>query len=199
MRGLHRKLFVSIVSSAQVRMIHEKNYLYYMPIFPALTEDIPVLVALMDSAYRGEESKKGWTSEADLLLGEKRTDETIVANLMQNPGAVFLKYINDDEKIEGCVFLRKEEKKLYLGMLCVSPLAQAKGIGKQLMNQAEEYARQIDCTSVYMSVISIRQELIAWYERKGYMKTGETKPFPVDERFGIPVQPLEFFILEKIL
>ena len=170
-----------------------------MPVSPALVKDITALVALMDSAYRGEESKKGWTSEADLLLGEKRTDETIVANLMQNPGAVFLKYINDDEKIEGCVFLRKEEKKLYLGMLCVSPLAQAKGIGKQLMNQAEEYARQVDCTSVYMSVISIRQVLIAWYERKGYMKTGETKPFPVDERFGIPVQPLEFVILEKIL
>jgi ribosomal protein S18 acetylase RimI-like enzyme len=170
-----------------------------MPIQFAVEQDVSGLVALMNSAYRGEESKKGWTSEADLLLGEKRTDETIVSKLMKNPDAVFLKYTNDVGKTEGCVFLRKEERRLYLGMLCVSPLAQANGIGKQLMNKAEEYARQVNCVSVYMSVISIRHELINWYERKGYLKTGETTPFPVDERFGIPTQLLEFVLLEKTL
>ena len=170
-----------------------------MPILFAIEKDIPELVTLMDSAYRGEESKKGWTSEADILLGEKRTDEAIVSNYMQNPEAVFLKYIDDSRKIEGCVFLRKDKERLYLGMLCVSPLAQAKGIWKQLMSRAEEYAKGIDCGSVYMSVISIRYDLINWYERKGYFKTGETTPFPVDERFGIPTQPLEFVILEKKL
>ena len=170
-----------------------------MPILFATKEDIPELVALMDSAYRGEESKKGWTSEADILLGEKRTDEAVVLNYVQNPGAVFLKYINDDGRIEGCVFLRKDKERLYLGMLCVSPLSQAKGIGKELIRRAEEHAKEVDCSSVYMSVISIRYELINWYERRGYSKTGETTPFLVDERFGIPTQPLEFVILEKKL
>jgi ribosomal protein S18 acetylase RimI-like enzyme len=163
----------------------------------AVEQDIPALVALMDSAYRGEESKKGWTSEADLLAGKKRTDETIVSGLMQTPGAVFLKYVDENEKMEGCVYLRKEEKKLYLGMFCVAPAVQAKGIGRQLLAKAEDYAKQVRCSSIFMSVISVRHELIGWYERKGYYKTGETKPFPVDARFGIPTQPFEFIILEK--
>jgi len=165
----------------------------------AVEQDVAGLVALMDSAYRGEESKKGWTSEADLLLGEKRTDETIVSELMQDPEAVFLKYTNNDGKIEGCVFLHKKGNKLYLGMLCVSPLSQANGIGKQLMASAENYAKQVGCNTIFMSVISVRHELIEWYERKGYRKTGETKPFPVDEEFGIPTQSLEFVMLEKDL
>ena len=168
-----------------------------MPIDFADFTDIPALVALLDIAYRGEESKKGWTSEADLLLGNKRTDETIVHEMMNTPGTVFLKYLNDQNNIEGCVFLQKNENKLYLGMLCVSPSAQAKGIGKQLMESAELHAKNLHCISIYMTVISIRHELIAWYERKGYFKTGEKKPFPVDERFGIPTQKLEFDILEK--
>lgn len=170
-----------------------------MPVTFADLSDIPALVALMDSAYRGDESKKGWTSEADLLLGNKRTDESIVNEMMKTPGAVFLKYINYRNEVDGCVFLQKNDNRLYLGMLCVSPLAQANGIGKQLMSQAEMHAKNLNCTSIYMSVISVRHELIAWYERKGYFKTGETKPFPVDERFGIPTQKLEFEILEKIL
>ena len=170
-----------------------------MPIQFANEQDIPGLVALMDKAYRGEESKKGWTSEATLLLGEKRTDENIVAELMQKPGAVFLKYVDNNEKMGGCVFLHKIEQKLYLGMLCVSPLSQAKGIGKQLMAGAENHAHLLGCTTIFMTVISVRHELIAWYERKGYRKTGESRPFQVDHRFGIPTRHLEFVILEKNL
>jgi ribosomal protein S18 acetylase RimI-like enzyme len=170
-----------------------------MPITFANETDIPALVKLMDNAYRGEESKKGWTSEANLLLGDKRTDETNVTELMQRPGAVFLKYVDDNGKIEGCVFLHKIEQKLYLGMLCVSPLSQAKGIGKELMAGAESHANLVGCTTIFMTVISVRHELIAWYERKGYRKTGESRPFQVDHRFGIPTQRLEFIILEKNL
>lgn len=170
-----------------------------MPITFANEIDIPALVKLLDSAYRGEESKKGWTSEANLLLGEKRTDEANVAELMQRPGAVFLKYVDKHEKIEGCVFLHKIEQKLYLGMLCVSPLSQAKGIGKLLMASAEKHAKSVGCNTIFMTVISVRHELIAWYERKGFRKTGESRPFQVDHRFGIPTQQLEFIILEKNL
>lgn len=172
-------------------------YICLMPIIPAVEKDIPAIVALLNSGYRGEASKKGWTTEADLLQGEVRTSEDLLNILMQKPGAVFLKYLDDQDNLLGCVFLEKKERKLYLGMLCVSPLVQAKGIGRQLMTAAESYARDKECTSVFMKVISARHELIAWYERQNYRRTGLTEPFPVDDRFGIPVLPLEFIIMEK--
>lgn len=170
-----------------------------MSISIAIEKDIPALVALMDSAYRGEGSKQGWTSEADLFIGNKRTDETSVMELMKKPGAVFLKYTNDDGEIEACVFLKKKENKVYLGMFSVSPAAQGKGLGKKILAAADEYAKEQQCTSIYMTVITVREELIAWYERNGYQKTGRVLPFPVDERFGIPKHPLEMLVLEKII
>jgi len=168
-----------------------------MPVSPATIEDIPALVALINSAYRGEASKKGWTTEADLLAGELRTDIPTLTEIMIRPLATILQYTNDAGAITGSVFLEKQERGLYLGMLSVSPLQQAGGIGKKLMQAAEQYAKEQDCPCIFMNVISVRQELIAWYERLGYRKTGETKPLPPDTRFGIPTQPLEFAIMEK--
>jgi ribosomal protein S18 acetylase RimI-like enzyme len=168
-----------------------------MPIIIATAEDIPALVSLLNSTFRGDASKKGWTTEADLLKGDLRTDEATLTKLMQTPGAVFLKYVNEDNCIEGCVFLDKKDSRLYLGMLSVSAMIQAKGIGKQLMTAATEYAASQKCTCIFMRVISVRRELIAWYQRQGYIDTGKTEPFPTDERFGIPTQPLEFVIMEK--
>jgi len=162
-------------------------------------KDVSSLVALMDCAYRGESSKQGWTTEADLFIGEKRTDETTVTNLIKKPGAVFLKYLSDNGTIDGCVFLHKKENRLYLGMFSVSPSAQGKGIGKKLLVAADEYARSQGCSLIYMTVITVREKLIAWYERNGYQKTGKVLPFPVDERYGIPTQPLEMLVLEKKL
>lgn len=170
-----------------------------MKIIPADATDIPALVVLLNSGYRGDASKKGWTTEADLIRGDLRTDENSLQTLMKKSGAIFLKYINEQTKVEGCVFLEKKEDKLYLGMLCVSPEAQAKGIGKQMMKAATEYARSQSCRSIFMKVISVRRELVAWYEKQGYKKTGEKEPFPDDNRFGTPTQPLEFIILEKEL
>lgn len=167
------------------------------PVSPATKKDTLLLVALLNSAYRGDASKKGWTTEADIIEGTLRTDEANITELMQQPDTTFLKYSNDKNEIEGCVFLQKKGEKLYLGMLSVSPTIQAKGIGKQLMTAAEEYARKVGCLSIFMKVISLRHELIAWYERQGYKKTGNTEPFPVDNPFGKPKQPLEFLILEK--
>lgn len=168
-----------------------------MSILTATSSDIPALVALLNSAYRGDASKKGWTTEAELLKGKLRTDEITIEKLMQTPDAVFLKYVNEENKVEGCVFLHKKENKLYLGMLSVSPLIQAKGIGKKLMASATKHAKQQNCTSIFMKVISVRHELVNWYERHGYQKTGETEPFPADNRFGVPTQPLEFVIMQK--
>jgi len=169
-----------------------------MPVLIAIEKDIPALVKLMDSAYRGEGSKQGWTNEADLFIGEKRTNEEEVEKLMKKTGAVFLKHENDNGDIDGCVFLLNKNGRVYLGMFSVSPNAQGTGIGKKLLAAADDFAKEQNAGSIYMNVISIRTDLIAWYEKHGYKKTGEVIPFPVDERFGIPTRPLELVILEKI-
>lgn len=170
-----------------------------MSISVATQDDIPALVSLLNSAYRGDGSKKGWTTEADLLRGELRTDAATLSKLMQSAGAVFLKYVDEEGVLKGCVFLHNKENKLYLGMLSVSPLAQAEGIGKKLMQAAVIHAELQNCTHIFMKVISVRHELIAWYARQGYADTGAREAFPIDERFGIPTQPLEFIIMEKKL
>ena len=158
--------------------------------------DIPALTVLVNSAYRGDSSKKGWTTEADLLDGV-RTDSDSLITMLQNPGCVILKYIDTQGLLLGCVYLQKKQTKLYLGMLTVLPELQARGIGKQLLAAAENYAKQNNCTAITMTVISVREELIAWYERHGYRGTGETEPFPTSPAFGLPKQPLHFIVMEK--
>ncbi len=168
-----------------------------MPVSIAQLNDIPGLESLLNNAYRGDASKKGWTTEADLLSGELRTDAANLRELMELPDAVFLKNENEQKQITGCVFLQKTTDRLYLGMLSVSPLEQNKGIGKKLLASETAHAKATQCRSIYMRVISIRHELVAWYERHGYHHTGKMEPLKVDQRFGIPTQPLEFSIMEK--
>lgn len=167
-------------------------------ILPATEQDIPSLNELVQSAYRGESSRRGWTTEADLLDGI-RTDEAGLKTMLANPRATILKY-EDAGQLLGCVYLEKKGDSLYLGMLTVSPDAQAGGIGKQLMAAAEQVARDRQCRAMTMTVIPQRHELIAFYERRGYRPTGETEPFPMDDpRFGLPKQPLSFMVMEKLL
>ncbi|HEU4574628.1 MAG TPA: GNAT family N-acetyltransferase [Chitinophagaceae bacterium] len=163
----------------------------------AQKDDCTQIAALVNSAYRGEYSKKGWTTEADLIAGSLRIDETSLLEMMERPDAVILKCADNDKNICGCVFLQKSGDQLYLGMLAVSPLVQGRGTGKQLLKAAEEHAGRTHCRSIIMNVISLRHELLAWYKRRGYIPTGETKPFPRDERFGTPRRPLEFSVLKK--
>lgn len=170
-----------------------------MSIIKATENDIPGLVTLLNKTYRGDESKKGWTSEADLLLGEKRTDESTLKDLINAPGANMLKYEDSEGLISGSVYLQKQGDKLYLGMLSVSPELQAKGIGKALMIAADDHAKNEGCNAIFMRVITVRSELIAWYQKQGYVDTGRREPFPADNRFGIPTQELEFMIMEKDL
>jgi len=169
-----------------------------MNISIATTTDIPSLVTLVNSAYRGEGAKKGWTTEADLLDGI-RTDEASLTAMLHKTGATMLLYRNDAGLIAGCVYLEQQPDTMYLGMLTVSPLLQAGGIGKQLLQAAEDFAKRNGVDNISMMVISVRHELIAWYERHGYTKTGETKPFPTDPAFGIPRQPLEFVQMKKMI
>lgn len=167
-------------------------------ILKAILADAPAINQLVNSAYRGEGSKQGWTTEADLLDGT-RIDEAAVADLLAKPGTTILKYV-DDNFILGCVELRKEKDKLYLGMLSVAPNTQGTGIGKKLLIAGEEHAKSLGINTMIMTVISVRKELIDWYVRHGYQLTGERKPFVVpDTRWGIPKKELEFVVLEKKL
>ncbi|MEI9959413.1 MAG: GNAT family N-acetyltransferase [Ferruginibacter sp.] len=164
----------------------------------ATTKDAAAITTLLNSAYRGESSKQGWTTEAHLIGGDVRTNQSGVVEVMQQPGSVMLKYTSENQ-LTGCVNLQQYDKKIYLGMLSVSPLLQGAGIGKQLLKAAEEYAHQTGCTAVYMTVISVRDELINWYQRYGYKDTGERKPFIEDGVTGNHLQPLEFMVMEKLL
>lgn len=173
---------------------------------PSSEEDIPELLALVHSAYRGEGSKIGWTTEADILDGT-RISEATMKRYIEKKNAVFLKYQEssqspeEEDQILGCVFLekvvKKDELKCYLGLLTVSPHFQSKGIGKQLLQFANEWARNQGCASLYMSVISCRHELIKFYKKYGFIETGEKEPFHTEPEFGIPKQELEFIGLEK--
>lgn len=164
----------------------------------ATLEDAPELDRLVNSAYRGDSSRQGWTTEADLLDGT-RTDAQAIIALIQNPDTTLLKYTEGNE-ILGCVELRNEKGKLYLGMLTVRPNLQGKGIGKKLLTAAETEAKKQNCRSIFMTVLSVRKELIDWYIRHGYQPTGDRKPFAfTDPRFGQPKMKLEFAVLEKKL
>jgi ribosomal protein S18 acetylase RimI-like enzyme len=164
----------------------------------AVPEDSYSISVLVNSGYRGAYSRQGWTTEADLLDGT-RIDAAGVEHAINQPGTVVLKYLLD-ERIVGCVELTVQGEKMYLGMLTVDPQLQAKGIGRSLIQFAEKLALEKKLNAIYMTVISDRNELIAWYNRLGFLFTGETRPFDIDDPvFGIPKKKLEFVVLEKKL
>src|SRR3954464_919211 len=152
-----------------------------MDISDATDKDIAAICALVNSAYRGETSRRGWTTEADLLDGI-RIDENRLRHYLHEKEAVLLKTTNNQKEITGCAYLKKEGEHLYLGMLTVAPHLQAQGIGKLLLKAAEERALEWHCKSIVMTVITTRHELITWYKRHGYYSTGENQPFPKDEK-----------------
>lgn len=162
-------------------------------------DDVAAVVALVNSAYRGESSRAGWTTEADFLDGQ-RTDADEVAQLVAAKDSVILLCCADGALI-GSVHLERQGQAAYLGMLVIEPVLQGRGIGKQFMDAAERYARDTwGVARMMMTVIRFRGELIAYYERRGYRRTGERRPFPTDPRYGIPkVAGLEFEVLEKRL
>jgi GNAT superfamily N-acetyltransferase len=165
----------------------------------ATIQDAKQLEILLNTAYRGETAKLGWTHEADLIAGNVRVNEAMIMENLNANNAVFLKYVDDKAEIIGCVNLKQNEGKLYLGMFSVQPTQQGSGIGKQLLLAAEEYAACIGSNTIYMTVISKRIELINWYKTKGYKETGEKQPFVEDAVTGRHLQKLEFIVLEKVL
>lgn len=162
--------------------------------------DIPMLIELVTSAYRGDASRAGWTTEADLLDGARIDAERLAADI-ERPWSVILLGEAEGET-RACAHVAVEDGAGYFGMFSVRPSLQGRGIGKVMLDEAERIAREeFAQPAMRMTVIDVRDELIAYYARRGYRRTGIHKPFPYgDERFGLPKRDdLRFEVLEKRL
>jgi len=165
---------------------------------PAVAADIPAIVALVESAYRGDSGRRGWTTESDLLDGQ-RTDAAGVAALLNPPDSQVLLAEREGRLLASC-HIERHGAEGYFGMFAVDPAQQGGGLGKAVLAEAERIAREDwHCRTMHMTVIVQRAELIAFYERRGYRRTGEYQPFPYgDARFGIPRRDdLRFEVLRK--
>lgn len=163
---------------------------------------MPAIVALVESSYRGDASRAGWTTEADLLDGQ-RTDVEAVTGMITAASTVMLLTVDEGGRLMACCQLEgRGDGVAYFGMFAVRPEAQGSGLGGELLLEAERYAHaELAARTLEMTVIGQRSELIAWYERRGYRRTGETRPFPYgDARFGLPRRDdLHFVVLTKSL
>ena len=174
-----------------------------MHVSVARDTDLDAIATLVNSSYRGESSRAGWTTEADMLDGQRTDPGSLRSDLAARPGAVLLTLRDaPDGELLGSVWLEPKGSGVwYLGMLTVRPDMQARQLGRTLLQSAEEYAAAHGARRMRRSVITLRDTLIAWYERRGYVRTGELVPFPYgDERFGLPQRDdLRFEVLEKSL
>lgn len=159
-------------------------------------EDADKLNYLVNSAYRGDSSRSGWTTEAD-LLGGQRVDPEGIRDMIRNDR---IEIALEGDEILGCIYIKRAQDFVYFGMLTVNPELQNKGTGKLLLNHLEKLTKDWGYKKIRMTVINSREELIAFYERRGFQWTGETEPFPEnDPRFGLPKTKLLFHVFEKIL
>jgi GNAT superfamily N-acetyltransferase len=157
----------------------------------------------MNRAYRGSGTSSGWSTEAAFLAGDRTTNELLRADLLAKPAATLLKWVDDRTAgFSGCVWLEPVRDTLwYLGSLAIDPHHQNDGLGRTMLAAAEAWVRQRGGKRIRITVINVREPLIAWYRRRGYSNTGATEPFPYgDDRFGRPLrEDLCFVVLEKDL
>ncbi|MBV8972196.1 MAG: GNAT family N-acetyltransferase [Sphingomonadaceae bacterium] len=165
-----------------------------LPIRPATATDIPRLHELIERAYRGDGARAGWTHEADLLRGP-RTDAASIAAIVRVPGRGFL-VAEEAGAIVACVEVSLRGPIAYLGQLAVEPTRQASGLGRAMIAAAEAHARAHGATTMEMTVVDRRTELIAYYGRRGYVPTGEVRPFPPEL---IEDTPLSLVVLARLL
>lgn len=166
----------------------------------ATPEDAAAVVALTESAYRGDASREGWTTEAELLDGRRTGLDEIEEILTRSDARILLAF--DQGDLVACAKLESQSEAAYFGMFAVDPTRQDRGYGRAVLAHAEALVqKEFGVTRMCMEVIVQRKELIAWYERRGYRRTGEYSAFPYgDERFGIPKRDdLKFEVLEKDL
>jgi ribosomal protein S18 acetylase RimI-like enzyme len=172
-----------------------------MPLHPAAPADLPAVVDLVNLAYRGSDA--GWNTEAGYIVGDRLTLSLLQADLEASPQARLLVWRDaPDEPLLGCVWLEPAGvEACYLGMLTVRPDLQARRLGRTILEEAERLAGAQGARRVRMTVVNVRDGLIAWYLRRGYALTGETLPFPYDDaRFDVPTRgDLAFIVLERAL
>ena len=162
--------------------------------------DVDAIVALVTSAYRGEASRAGWTTEADLLDGNRIDPDVLRGDIGRPRSRVLL--ASQDGELVACAHVAVVDGAGYFGMFAVRPVLQGGGLGRAVLAEAERIVRDDwGLATMRMTVIDVREELMAWYERRGYRRTGVKKPFPaVDPRFGIPKRDdLRFEVMEKQL
>lgn len=172
-----------------------------MRLEPVTEPDLPEVHRLIERAYRGDTARAGWSHEADLLTGPRTSVEELT-ELLADPSRHLLCW-RDEGRIRAVVLLADKGRRLaYLGMLTVDPDLQARGLGKRLLAASELHARDtLGAEQIEMQVFSSRSELLAFYERRGYVPTGERRPFPYEEApdAGAMRDDLEFLVLEKVL
>lgn len=174
-------------------------------IAPYAPSELDAIAALVNSAYRGQSAKAGWAHESDYIDGQRTSATDLAAELAADPAPSLLVLRREaGGEILACAMIERIAQGDgrvvgYIGMLTVKPDLQAGGVGRALLEASEDFARGFGAVLARMTVVSIRDTLIAWYERRGYRLTGERRPFPYDdERFGVPkVRGLEFVVLEK--
>lgn len=169
----------------------------------AVEPDFPAIIDLVNAAYRGSGNTASWNSEIGILAGTRLTDSLLREDLAAKPDAHLLVARDRETRaIIGTVWLEPvQESTWYLGLFTIDPARQKRHLGRALLAAAENFARGYGARHMRMGVLNVRETLIAWYERRGYSRTGGTEPFPYgDNRFGTPLRnDLEFVILEKQL
>lgn len=167
----------------------------------ATEKDVPGIVALVNAAYRGTAANRGWTSEEHLIQGQRTTPDSVRA-LLSDPASVIL-VLRGQHVLNACVHLKRTSNgTAYLGLLSVRPAVQGSQFGRHMLAAAERYVRkEFGARAIEMTVINQREELIAWYERRGYERTGEVRPFPYDDAsLGQPIRSdLAFVVLKRTL
>lgn len=150
----------------------------------AAESDIEALVALVGHAYRGEGGEPGWTTESHLFQGPRTSGSDIRATLRAPEHTLVV--AEEDGRLLGCCTVTDQGSSAYFGLFAVSPHAQGTGVGKALLAEAERIARDdLGAARMIMTVITTRDELLAWYERRGYVRTGKVVPFPAEHAIHI--------------
>ncbi|WP_223538157.1 GNAT family N-acetyltransferase [Pseudomonas sp. GL-B-16] len=175
------------------------SFITSVNLLPANAADILDVVSLLNRAYRGDGDEAGWTTEAGLISGDRISQETLRAEIAEKSHATLLVW-KQHEKVLGCVWVEPmNDHTWYLGSLAIDPQTQNAQFGRRLLSAAEHWCQARGAQAIHMTVLEARETLIAWYERRGYCKNGETEHFPYEDcRFGTPIKPgLRFAVMTK--
>jgi ribosomal protein S18 acetylase RimI-like enzyme len=168
----------------------------------ATAVDAKPLSDLINAAYRGAGGRRGWTHEAELISGERARSKDIAAMISDSSTTVLLRRGGDRSPLLGCIAVEMNSTTdCTISMLAVAPEFQTAGLGRALLEDAEQFAAGKGATIAKITVVKQREALLAWYERRGYRRTGAHEAFPYgDDSVGTPLRDdLRFVVLEKRL